>query len=165
MATGPWTPDENDRLRELHAAGHTLHAVAAEMGRSKATVSRHAALLGLGWDRAQTKDATKAKKADAAARRAQLQLDLLEDAAKLREQLWKPTTVFSFGGKDNIFNSRELPQPPHVDQLKLVQATSAAINAYGRLEQLDTAADTDDAKSMLAQLGRALGIDDSAAAT
>jgi hypothetical protein len=165
MAASPWTTDENDRLRELHAAGHTLHAVAAEMGRSKATVSRHAALLGLGWDRAQTKDATKAKKADADARRAQLKLDLLEDAAKLREQLWKPTTVFSFGGKDNTFNSRELDQPPHVDQLKLVQATSAAINAYGRLEQLDTAADTDDAKSMLAQLGRALGIDDSAAAT
>lgn len=71
--------------------------------------------------------------------------------------------MFSFGGKDNTFNSRELPQPPHVDQLKLVQATSAAINAYGRLEQLDTAADTDDAKSLLAQLGRALGIDDGAA--
>jgi hypothetical protein len=164
MAAGPWTTDEDARLRELHAAGHTLHAAAAEMGRSKATMSRHAKLLGLGWDRAQTKDATSAKKADADARRAQLKLDLLDDAAKLREQLWKPTTVFSFGGKDNTFNSRELPQPPHVDQLKLVQATSAAINAYGRLEQLDTAADTDDARSMLAQLGRALGIDDGAAA-
>jgi hypothetical protein len=135
------------------------------MGRSKAAVSRHAALLGLGWDRAQTKDATKAKKLDAEARRARLKLDLLEDAARLREQLWKPTKVFSFGGKDNTYNEHQLTQPPHVDQLKLVQATSAAINAYGRLEQLDTAADTDDAKSMLAHLGRALGIDDGAAAT
>ncbi|TKR27145.1 helix-turn-helix domain-containing protein [Cellulomonas hominis] len=160
MAARPWTTDEDTRLRELHAAGRTLGDTATEMGRGKGTISRHAARLGLGWDRAQTKDATKAKKLDAEARRAQLKLDLLDDAARLREQLWKPTKVFSFGGKDNTFNSRELPQPPHVDQLKLVQATSAAINAYGRLEQLDIAADTDDATSLLAQLGRALGIDD-----
>jgi hypothetical protein len=165
MAAGPWTTDEDARLRELHAAGLTLHAVAAEMGRSKATISRKAQALGLGWDRGQTKAAAQAKKLDAEARRARLKLDLLEDAARLRKQLWEPVTVFNFGGKDNTFNEHQLAQPPHVDQLKLVQATSAAINAYGRLEQLDVAADTDDAKSLLAQLGRALGIDDGATTT
>ncbi|WP_263120842.1 hypothetical protein [Cellulomonas sp. RIT-PI-Y] len=162
MAGRPWTTEDDATLRRLHATGATLHAVASEMGRGKATVSKHAKALGLGWDRGQTKAATTAKKIDADARRAQLKLDLLEDAARLREQLWQPVTVFNFGGKDNTFNEHQLDQPPHVDQLKLVQATNAAINAYGRLEQLDTAADTDDAKSLLAQLGRALGIDDGA---
>ena len=164
MAARPWTHDEDTRLRDLHAAGHTLHAAATEMARSKATVCRHAKLLGLGWDRGQTVAATKAKKLDADARRAQLKLDLLDDAARLRQQLWKPTTVFSFGGKDNVYREHDVPQPPHIDQLKLVQATSAAINAYGRLESLDTAADTDDAKSLLAQLGAALGVNDGASA-
>jgi hypothetical protein len=159
-AAPPWTSADDTRLRELHASGITLHAAAGEMHRSKSTISRHSVLLGLGWDRAQTKRAAQAKRLDAEARRAQLKLDLLEDAVRLREQLWKPVTVYNFGGKDNTFNAHRLDQPPHVDQLKLVQATSAAINAYGRLEQLDTAADTDDAKSLLAQLGRALGIDD-----
>jgi folylpolyglutamate synthase/dihydropteroate synthase len=164
MAAGPWTTDDDAALRAHHAAGRTLGDTATEMGRSKAAVSRHASLLGLGWDRGQTKAAARAKKLDAEARRAQLKLDLLDDAAKLRKQLWEPVTVFNFGGKDNTFNEHQLPQPPHVDQLKLVQATSAAINAYGRLEQLDVAADTDDARSLLAQLGRALGIDDGAPA-
>lgn len=160
MAPRPWTHDEDTRLRDLHAAGHTLHATATDMHRSKATISRRAKLLGLGWDRGQTVAATKAKKLDADARRAQLKLDLLDDAARLRQQLWQPTKVFSFGGKDNVYREHDMPQPPHVDQLKLVQATSAAINAYGRLESLDTAADTDDAKSLLAQLGTALGVND-----
>ncbi|MBW0254961.1 hypothetical protein [Cellulomonas sp. PS-H5] len=48
MAAGPWTNAEDARLRELHAAGRTLGGAAQEMGRAKATVSRHATLLGLG---------------------------------------------------------------------------------------------------------------------
>lgn len=87
MAAEPWTSVDDTRLRELHASGVTLHAATGEMGRSKSTISRHSALLGLGWDRAQTKRAAQAKKADAEGRRAQLKLDLLDDAARLREQL------------------------------------------------------------------------------
>lgn len=155
-----WTSTETARLRELHAAGRSLHAIAKEMGRAKSTVEKHAKRAGLTWDRGPTKAATQAKKADAEARRAQLKLDLLIDAQRLREQLWQPHTYFDWGGKDHDFDEHTVDEPTPTDKLKLIQATSAAINSYGRLEQLDTATDTSDARSLLADLGKALGVND-----
>ena len=153
---GRWTTDQEHQLRELHGQGITLTAIAKQLGRDKGSVSRKAKALGLTWDRSHTAAATQAKVLDAKARRAQLKLDLLDDATRLREQLWKPAHYIDHGGKD--FDRVEWTQdePTYADKLKLVQAVSAAIGSYDRLEKLDGDGGVADAVGMLDKIADAI---------
>ncbi|WP_131104038.1 helix-turn-helix domain-containing protein [Ornithinimicrobium sufpigmenti] len=155
---GRWTTEQETRLRELHGQGLTLTAIAKELGRDKGSVSRKAKAMDppLTWDRSHTAAATQAKVLDVKARRAQLKADLLEDAARLRKQLFAPTVIFNFGGKDNTYEQRELDQPPHADQLKIMQAVSTAIGSYDRLEKLDGDGGVSDAVGMLDKIADAI---------
>lgn len=155
---GRWTPELEQQLRDLHAQGHTLTAIAKQLDRDKGSVSRKAKLMDppLTWDRSATAAATQAKVLSTKARRAQLKSDLLEDAARLRKQLFASTVVFNFGGKDNTYEERTLNQPPHADQLKIMQAVSTAITAYDRLEKLDGDNGTAEAVGMLDKIADAI---------
>lgn len=157
-AARPWTPQDDETLRAAHGAGKSLHAIAKEMGRGKGTISVKAAKLGLTWDRAQVGEAVHAKVMDAKARRAVLKDHLLEDAARLRTQLFAEAVVFNFGGKDNTYEQRTLDKPPFADQLKIMQATSTAVATYERLERLDDDAGATDGRSMLERLAARLGV-------
>lgn len=66
-------------------------------------VSKIAKELGLSFNREATAAATEAKVIDAKARRAQLMHDLLDDAERLRQQLFALATLHSFGGKDHTY--------------------------------------------------------------
>lgn len=155
-AARSWTTDDDHQLVELHAAGTTLTACARTMQRPRSGISKASKRLALTWDRTRTAEATRAKVVDAKARRADLALKILEDAERLRAQLWQPVTVFNFGGKDNTFAEHTLNQPPHADQLKLVQAVSTAVNAYGRLEQMDADQGVEAAVGMLDAIAAAI---------
>lgn len=77
----PWTDADDAAMRAGHAEGKSLHQIATEMGRGKATISRKASDAGLTWDRAQVHAATVAKTRDAKGRRAdalQRELEILE---------------------------------------------------------------------------------------
>ena len=63
----PVSDDELARLRELHGAGLSCRQIAKEMSRTPATISKHAAELGLKFDRSQVREATAARSADLAA--------------------------------------------------------------------------------------------------
>lgn len=125
------------RVRELHAEGMGLNAIARELGLSASTVSQMAKQEGLSFDRAATRNAVEARKVDAAAMRAELQIGLLQDAKRLRSELWSPCTVFNFGGKDNTYEEREIDAPPFADKLKLVQAVGVAITHSLRIADHD----------------------------
>ena len=157
MAARPWSDDEDERLRELHASGKSLHAIAGEMGRAKSTVSRESKRLQLSWTRDQVNAATEAKVADAKGRRAALQIALLEDAEKLRAQLWKPTLAFNFGGKDNTYNEHQLDQPTFTDQLKIMQATGVAGDRSLKLAEHDSDG-AEQVRSLLGGIAEALGL-------
>lgn len=157
-AARPWTDDDDARLRELHAAETSLRAIAADLDRSKTAVARRLAHHGLSAaDRSQTMAATAAKVADARARRAALELALLDDAARLRQQLFAPTVAFNFGGKDNTYAEKQLAQPTFADQLKIVQATGAAIDRALRIAEHDADTGVDQAVGMLDQIHAAIG--------
>ena len=157
-----WTPEHDDRLRELHAAGTSMHGIAQEMGWSKPTISKKAKALGLDWDRTQTAKATEALVVDARGRRAKLQLALLEDAEKLRQQAWKPTVVFNFGGKDNTYEQRTIDEPTFADKLKIMQAVGIAVDRSLKLDLHDSAAGAAQVVGLLQETARALGIADDA---
>jgi transposase-like protein len=153
----PITDEDRRRVRDLHAAGESRNAIAEAIGRSGATVSKIADELGLSFDRSAVKAATEAKVADARARRAALMLDLLDDAARLRKQLWVETTYIDHGGKEFYEARWTQPEPSAVDKLKLMQATATAANTSMKLEEHDTGSGgVDGAKSMLGALAAGL---------
>jgi hypothetical protein len=153
MAAGrPITDTERDRVRELHAAGRGRNEIAAELDRSTGIVTKIARELGLSFDRSATMAATAAKAADARGRRARLMHELLDDAEKLRSQLFAPTVIHNFGGKDNTYNSRKVSRPPFRDQRDIMQAVSTAVGASLRLDLHDGDASIDQVGSLLGNL-------------
>ncbi|MFB9687690.1 helix-turn-helix domain-containing protein [Amycolatopsis plumensis] len=153
----PITDEDRRKVRDLHAAGESRNAIADALGRSGATVSKIADELGLSFDRSAVKAATEAKVADARARRAALMLELLDDAARLRAQLWVETTYVDHGGKDFLRAEWTQREPTAADKLKLMQAAAAAANTSMRLDDHDTVGDDiDEAKSMIGALAAGL---------
>lgn len=129
---------DHDQLRQLHGRGLSCAAIARELGVARSTVSRACAKLGLLFDRAQTKQATAAKVADAKARRATLSLNYLGDAERLREQLWEPHTYRDHGGRDFVEARWTQNEPTPADKLKLMQASTLAADKSIRIEQHDS---------------------------
>ena len=151
-----WTDEESTRLTELHAAGKSLHFIANELGRSKRTISVWAEKLGLSFDRAETAKAAEAVHVDNKARRVALEERLLVEAQKIMDQLWKPTLVFSFGGKDNDYNEHTLTQPTFGDQKAIVQTATTAIRESTRLHEMNAGSNADHSKAMLVKMQAAL---------
>lgn len=149
MPGRPVTSEEIAEIRRHNAAGDSLGATARALGRPVSTVVRVAKREGLSWDRSKTAKAVAAHTVDMAARRAQLAQDLLDDARRLREQLWQPTTVFNFGGKDNTYNERELDEAPADIKRTLMQASTTALTAHLRLVDHDSDGGLGEARSVL----------------
>jgi hypothetical protein len=148
----PVTDAERQRVAELHAQGKSRNAIATDLGRSGRTISKIAAELGLTFERTRTAAATAAKKADGAARRAQLQLDSLDAAGRLLGQMFAPTVVYNFGGKENDYNERSVDEPPFADKRNIATAIQALANTALRLAEYDKATGNEDEKSMLGDL-------------
>lgn len=153
-----FTEQDQQRLRRLHAAGMTRNDIAREMDRSGGVISKYAAQLGLSFDRSAVQAATEARKADAKAKRAELELLLLDDARRLRAQVWEPHTYIDHGGKDYVRVEWTQDEPTPTDKLKLMQATGNAIDRSLRLSTHDSDQGVEAARSLLGDLGRALGL-------
>lgn len=154
----PWTDAETARLQQLHGQGLSLNAIATDMGRSPSVTHRHAKALGLSFERSQTAAANEARRVDAAARRLQLELDLLEDAQHIRARIRQPLLYFDWGGKDHDYAEKQVEEPTPGDQLKLMQAVGAAIDRSIKIAEHETGAGVERVKSMFAAMGEALGI-------
>lgn len=152
MAIVPLTDEELQRIRDLHAEGKSCSDIARTLDRAPSTISRNATKLGLTWDRAQTKNATVARKADAASRRSELALALLGDAIKLREQLWEPCLAFNFGGRDNTYAEHQLERPDFAGQEKIIRSVAVAVEKSLRLTDYDTGDDAAKVGSLLGAL-------------
>ena len=135
--TKSWTDQQDAELVALHGQGLTQAECARRLGISNRRVSEHSKVIGLLWDRSKTKAATEARVADNRSRRAALELGELIDAERFRAQMFVPTLVFNFGGKDNTYNEHWLDHPPIVDQLKLQQSVGIAIDRSLKLSLHD----------------------------
>lgn len=149
----PVTDDEREQIRALHAQGIGRNEIARAIGRGTRTVSVQAGKMGLVFDNAEMTDAaTRVRKAQLAARRMDLAEALQEDAERLTEQMWEPAVVFSFGGKDNTYEKRDVDEPPADAKKALMGAAGMAIDRSLKLVPSEETAAEDEAKSMLGQL-------------
>jgi hypothetical protein len=95
---------------------------------------------GLSFERApEVAQATAAKQMDNRAKRARLEELLLDDALRLREQLWEPCLVYNFGGKDNTYEEHQLERPDFGGQQAIMRTVGVAIDKAVRLADVDKA--------------------------
>lgn len=155
----PFTTDELDRLRQLHAEGKSVRAIANDLGRSFSTVSRHARHMGLKFDTERTQAATEKRSTENRLKRAELESRFLDEAAALLDQLHEPHLVYSFGGRDNTYAQETLPQPDVGAKRALIQAAGTAVDKAIKLADVDkTTTGADAGKSMIGSLFAALAV-------
>lgn len=162
----PITDEQRAQVLRLARDGNlSRNQIAKDTGVSAGSVTNITKAAGISFDRTATEQAVKSRKADLAARRTELQLQMLEDAARLRLQLWAPATYRELGkfsdakgqGGTGGASWTEVvtwtqPQPNVADQLKLVQATSLAITTEAKMAAAAGDTDTEQGKAMLVQL-------------
>lgn len=156
MVYNPIPAELREQFRELHALGYGRNRLARELGIPPVQVSRGAEAMGLTFDRSKVQAATEARLADLAERRSLLAEDLLEDAEKLRAQMWQPAVIFSFGGKDNTYAEEPVSEPPAGDKRALMATAGMAIDRSLKLVPAETDSGSDDARSMLGKLAEGI---------
>ncbi len=132
------TPDDLEKLRQLHTQGLTLTAIAKQLGFAKKTISVHAARIGLRFDRAQTRNATRARSVDLTVRRQELAERMIEEAHWFLDQLHQPFKAYNFGGKDNIYREVQLDHPPVDAQRQIMTSAAIAFDKASKIVDKDT---------------------------
>lgn len=151
-----WTDEEEEQLKQLNAQGVGRNEAARRLGKSVSAVYRASNRLGLNWNRERTAMAVAAFQEDMKERRAQLASDLLDDAERMRAQLFEAYMVYSFGGRDNTFASETLEEMPPSEKRALMNAIGTALDKSLRLSEFDSESNLDRAKAVLGGLGKAL---------
>ncbi|MEU0018037.1 helix-turn-helix domain-containing protein [Streptomyces rochei] len=154
----PFSDEEIEELRRLHAEGLGRNAIAREMGRSLRGVSVHAERLGLTFDRTMTAVATQAKVTDAKARRAAIVQRLYTRTEHLLDQL-EGAERGSFPFTTSTVNGIETERLDHVpgqEEKALSGAITQYLNQAVKLEQLDGDPGVEAARSMLGTLAEGL---------
>lgn len=136
--TDPLSEAEIDEIRRLHGEGLGRNEIARRIGRGTRTVSNHCARMNLVFENTATEAATAARNAQLAEKRSILADALIDDALRLTEQMWQPAKVFNFGGKDNTYEDKDVPEPPAADKRALMTAATAAAAQSLRLVPPET---------------------------
>ncbi|MGX1909012.1 hypothetical protein ACWIID_09135 [Streptomyces phaeochromogenes] len=148
----PVTEEDYERVRELHALRMGRNEIAREIGRAQRTVSVIAQELGLVFDTTMTEDATRARIAQLAEKRAILADALVDDALRLTEQVWAPSIIYNFGGKENTYNFEAVDEPPAIDKKALMTAAGIAVEKSMKLVPPAEDSGIENAESMLGKL-------------
>ncbi|OAR22377.1 hypothetical protein A8W25_22245 [Streptomyces sp. ERV7] len=125
--------DDRDReqVRKLHATGKARNEIARAINRSPSTVSKIAAAFDppLTFDRAaEVAVATQVRRADLAARRADLAITLHDVAERELGRLTEPHLYFEWGGKDHTYAEKWQDEPTPADRRTMMATAGAALD-------------------------------------
>lgn len=149
------TDAEKAHIIEVLTETENVTETARRTGRSSSTVSRLAAAEGIDvLQRPLTARACEAARIDAAARRAALAVGFLDDAERLRAQLFAPMVVTELAGKIAAHVQTEVTEPSPTDKRAIMNAATSAARSAIELDRHDRpAAGADDGQvPMLVQL-------------
>jgi transposase-like protein len=146
------------KVVELCRAGTTRNDIARQLGIAQSSVSGIVKRAGLTFDRKRVAAATAARKADLATRRQRIIDRGYKRVETLQDRLDARTfhTLQKTRGGGEV--AAELKFVPSVDEKNLATTIASYIGTVTRLEQLDAGDAAVDVKSMLTDLGRALGL-------
>lgn len=159
-----WTDTDTTELKRLHAAGNTLHGIARQMGRSKATISKYAGQLGLSWSRERTAKAAEAVHLDNKLRREKIVARMYTRIEHLQDRLEAvgPGTPFKTlvsAGKDGD-TVEELDFVPTTDERNIADTLSRYVASATKLEAVDAGNKPAAVRDLLTGLAESLGITD-----
>ncbi|MEV8042448.1 helix-turn-helix domain-containing protein [Streptomyces griseoluteus] len=133
-SANPVTDEERERVRQMHADGMGRNDIAKALGRSGRTVSEIAKGLGLSFARAsQVQQATEIRRADLAARRAELAIKFHDVAERELGKVDKPHKYFDWGGKEHDYDERWQDEPTPADKRAYVSLAATASTQSLRL--------------------------------
>lgn len=146
-----------ERAQELFGQGLGCNAIARELGVAPSTVSKWAKDTKRSFDRSKVAAANAAHTIDLAAGRIRLAEKMLAASESMLDKIDDRYLVYAFGGKDNLYREHELESAPVEVRRNIITTAGITFDKLSRIVENDGGG-ADDAKSMLAQLGRALGI-------
>jgi hypothetical protein len=158
MARGiPVQPEQRARAIKLAKAGKGRNEISKLIGLSGPSVTRIVAAAGLSFDRSKTAAAVEAHRIDRAAVRA----DIIDRMYKRSQKILSRVEADAFTyrmptqlGSETVTDDA----PPPGDEKNLASAVGIYLDKATRLELVDSDNGQSDAKSMLIDLGKALGI-------
>lgn len=156
----PWTDADTEQLLDLHRKGMSLHAIAQEMKRGKATISRRAREAGLDFDRAQTAKAAEAVSVDNKARRVKIVSRMYDRMEHLQDRLEAPTFKAILKGSFGVEETRTLAFVPDMAERNIADTLSRYAVTAAKLEAIDATSGAEVIVGLLQQTAAALGIHD-----
>ncbi len=148
----PVTDEDTERVRQLHADGKSVRAIAREMDRSASTIRDIGKRLHLSWDRSQTAAATAAKQADLRAIRAERVAWAYQQIGEIAQRLAERPYRTVGRDEDGATTEVTLSVVPAKDMLDLSRSIGVLAKVAVDLEKVDASAGTDDARSMVGAL-------------
>ncbi|MBS1836223.1 MAG: helix-turn-helix domain-containing protein [Actinobacteria bacterium] len=146
------TDDERRNIIDILTETENVAETARRTGRSASTVSLLGRQHGINVAaRTRTARACEAAKLDAAARRATLALGFLDDAERLRAQLFAPMVVTELAGKIAAHVQTEVTEPSPSDKRALMNAATSAARSAMELDRHDRTPDAGSEIPMLVQ--------------
>lgn len=127
--------EECQRIASAIRAGGKRNEVARQFGRSVSTVTKIAKEIGYDFDRSETKQATVARAVDIRASMASLAQKLATTAHTLHDELYQPTLVYAFGGRENDYNEHLLARPDAKTRRELLTSIAIAVDKVRVIEQ------------------------------
>lgn len=152
-----WTPDEDSRLREVHAQGHSYRQTADildadhDIDVTFQQVAHRCKQLGLLPSVIKPNPAADARREQILAYREQLAEELLADAIAMRARIWEPYDVIVPG-----VGIEEMDLPDAKAAEAFVGAVDKLLASIQRIENLGGNRTADTAKSMIAKLQRGI---------
>lgn len=146
------------KILDLCRQGVTRNDIHRQTGVANSSISGIVKRAGLTFDRTRIAAAAKALKADRSERRARIidrgyrRIEALQD--RLEADTFRTMQKDRGGGEFPV----ELKFVPTLDEKNLATTISSYVGTVTNLEKLDAGDASNDVKSMLAELGRALGI-------
>lgn len=156
------TDEEIRQLIGWRNNGWSIARCASELDIPPAPVVAALRRAGVGQEECKTRNvrsAQAARQEQLREQRARIEQKLLDTAEELLGDVRAPSTVFSFGGKDNTYNSVVLDEPTHADKQRLVAAVTSAVTSARHLSEQDGSAQIHTVNLILATAS-ALGLDD-----
>lgn len=152
-ASAKLTDAERKNILRLHGQGVTRNDIARRVNRSPGSVSKVVAFAGLTFARsAEVAAATEARRQDLEALRVETAYNYAVDAERLREQMWEPTTVYAFGGKENTYSEHAVEEPPAADKRALATASVALTDRSLKLVPPTTGDGEEEGRALITNL-------------